>query len=423
MKYAIVTFGCRVNQADSLSIEDELRRRGSVAAAPEDADLIVVNTCSVTAAADQGARQTIRRVARVNPDVRVVVTGCYATRRPDELAELPNVVRVISNDGKESLVTQLEAAGELTTAERFNGADGPCGTLEPGVAGRTALTLRVQTGCDEECSYCIIPTTRGKGRSRPIGEVLRDVRRAADAGYREIAITGVHLGSYGRDLNDGTDLTRLVRELGAWGGDVLFRISSLEPMDCTPALLDIAAQSPRIAPHFHLPLQHGSDAVLRAMRRPYTSGYFRGVVEAIHARLPNAAIGTDVIVGFPGETDVDFEATARMLDTLPIGYAHVFPYSDRPGTAAAGLTSKIGGSVIRDRARALREIVACKSEQFRRHQVGRTLKALTVDDGTSVVTGNYLKVRIRDSQPRNSWVMVRVEEATPLSGVATPLGH
>jgi len=423
VKYAIVTFGCRVNQADSLSIEGELRRRGNVAAAPEDADLIVVNTCSVTAAADQGARQTIRRVARVNPDVRVVVTGCYATRRPDEVAELPNVVRVIPNDGKESLIAELEVAGELTTAERFNGADGPCGTLEPGVAGRTALTLRVQTGCDEECSYCIIPTTRGKGRSRPIREVLRDVSRAADAGYREIAITGVHLGSYGRDLNDGSDLTRLVRELGNWDGDVLFRISSLEPMDCTPAFIDIAAHSPRIAPHFHLPLQHGSDTVLRRMRRPYTAGYFRGVVEAIHTRLPNAAIGTDLIVGFPGETDADFEATARMLDTLPIGYAHVFPYSDRPGTVAAALTSKIDGNVIRDRARALREIVASKSEQFRRRQVGRTMRALTVDDGTSVVTGNYLKVRIRHSQPRNSWVMVKVEEANPLSGVATPSGH
>ena len=424
MKYAIVTFGCRVNQADSLSIEDELRRRGNVAAAPEDADLVVVNTCSVTASADQGARQTIRRVARANPDVRVVVTGCYATRRPGDVAELPNVVRVIANDGKESLVRDLEAACELTTAERFNGDDGPCGmTLEPGVAGRTALTLRVQTGCDEECSYCIIPTTRGNGRSRPIGEVLREVSRAVDVGYREITITGVHLGSYGRDLNDGTDLTRLVRNLGEWRGDVLFRISSLEPMDCTPTLIDIAAESPRIAPHFHLPLQHGSDAVLRAMRRPYTVGYFRGVVEAIHARLPNAAIGTDIIVGFPGETDADFEATARTLDSLPIAYAHVFPYSDRPGTIAAALASKVGGNLIRDRGRALREIVACKSEQFRRKQVGQMMKALTVDDGASVVTGNYLKVRIRNSEPRNSWVTVRIEESNPLSGVVTPSAH
>jgi threonylcarbamoyladenosine tRNA methylthiotransferase MtaB len=315
-------------------------------------------------------------------------------------------------------VRDLEAEYELTTAERFNGDDGPCGmTLEPGVAGRTALTLRVQTGCDEECSYCIIPTTRGNGRSRQIGEVLREVSRAVDAGYREITITGVHLGSYGRDLHDGTDLTRLVRNLGEWRGDVLFRISSLEPMDCTPTLIDIAAESPRIAPHFHLPLQHGSDAVLRAMRRPYTVGYFRGVVEAIHARMPNAAIGTDLIVGFPGETDDDFDATVRVIESLPIAYAHVFPYSDRPGTAAAALRSKTDGNVIRERARALREIAARKSELFRRNQVGLVMKALTVDDGTSVVTGNYLKVRIRNPQPRNCWVRVEVENATPLSGI------
>ena len=180
MKYAIVTFGCRVNQADSFTIEEELRRRGDVAAAPEHADLVVVNTCSVTASADQGARQAIRRVARTNPGVRVVVTGCYATRRPEEVSQLPNVVRVIANSRKDSLVKLLEAEGELTTAERFSGGDGPCGlALEPGVAGRTSLTLRVQTGCDQQCSYCIIPTTRGTGRSRPITAVLQEVSRAA----------------------------------------------------------------------------------------------------------------------------------------------------------------------------------------------------------------------------------------------------
>jgi len=420
VKYTIVTFGCRVNQADSFTIEEELRRRGDVAAAPEDADLVIVNTCSVTASADQGARQTIRRIARTNPDVRVVVTGCYATRRPDEVSQLPNVVHVIANDRKESLVTLLEAEGELTTAERFAGADGPCGlALEPGVAGRTALTLRIQTGCDQHCSYCIIPTTRGTGRSRAVADVLQEVSRAVDAGYREVAITGVHLGSYGRDIGDGTDLTRLISVLSQWPDDVLFRISSLEPMDCTAAIIAAAAQSPRIAPHFHLPLQHGSDVVLRAMRRPYSTADFRGVVETIHARLPNAAIGTDVIVGFPGETDADFAATVSVLESLPLAYAHVFPYSDRPGTAASTLASKVDGNVIRDRARVLRDIAARKSKEFRRNQVGRAMKALTVDDGTSVVTGNYLKVRISNPQPRNSWVTVTIVNADPLSGFIT----
>jgi threonylcarbamoyladenosine tRNA methylthiotransferase MtaB len=397
-----------------------LRRRGDVAAAPEDADLVVVNTCSVTASADQGARQTIRRIARTNPNVRVVVTGCYATRRPEEVSQLPNVVRVVANGRKDAMVRMLEAEGELTTAERFSGGDGPCGlALEPGVAGRTALTLRVQTGCDEQCSYCIIPTTRGTGRSRPIADVLREVSRAVDAGYREIAITGVHLGSYGGDIGDGTDLTRLVSVLSEWPDDVLFRISSLEPMDCTPTIIDVAAHSPRIAPHFHLPLQHGSDIVLRAMRRPYTPADFRRVVESIRAQVPHVAIGTDVIVGFPGESVAHFAATASLLESLPITYAHVFPYSDRPGTAAAALGSKVDGTVIRDRARVLRDIAAGKSRAFRRDQVGRAMKALTVDDGASVVTGNYLKVRINSPQPRNSWVTVRIDNADPLAGVIT----
>jgi len=420
VKYAIVTFGCRVNQADSFTIEEALRRRGNVAAAPENADLVVVNTCSVTASADQGARQTIRRIARTNPNVRVVVTGCYATRRPEEVRQLPNVVHVIANSGKDSLVSLLEAEGELTTAERFGGGDGPCGfALEPGAAGRTALTLRVQTGCDEQCSYCIIPTTRGTGRSRPIGDVLQEIGRAVDAGYREIAVTGVHLGSYGRDIGDGTDLARLVSALGQWPDDVLFRISSLEPMDCTPAIIDVAAHSPRIAPHFHLPLQHGSDVVLRAMRRPYSAADFRRVVETIHAQLPHAAIGTDVIVGFPGESDAQFTATARLLESLPIAYAHVFPYSDRPGTVATALDSKVDGNVIRHRARVVRDIAASKSREFRRDQVGRAIKALTVDDGASVVTGNYLKVQISNPQPRNSWVTVTIVSADPLAGVTT----
>jgi threonylcarbamoyladenosine tRNA methylthiotransferase MtaB len=420
VKYAIVTFGCRVNQADSFTIEEELRRRGDVAAAPEHADLVVVNTCSVTASADQGARQTIRRIARTNPGVRVVVTGCYATRRPEEVSQLPNVVRVIANSRKDSLVRLLEAEGELTTAERFSGGDGPCGlALEPGVAGRTSLTLRVQTGCDQQCSYCIIPTTRGTGRSRPITAVLQEVSRAVEAGYREIAITGVHLGSYGRDIGDGTDLARLVRVLSDWPDDIVFRVSSLEPMDCTPPIIDVAAHSPRIAPHFHLPLQHGSDVVLRAMKRPYTSDDFQRVVERIHARLPSAAVGTDVIVGFPGESAEQFAATASLLESLPIAYAHVFPYSDRPGTAATALESKVDGNVIRDRARVLRDVGAAKSREFRRDQVGRVMRALTVDDGASVVTGNYLKVRISNPQPRNTWVRLRIANADPLEGFVT----
>jgi len=275
MKYSVVTFGCRVNQADSLAIEGELLARGGVAVPPDEADVVVVNTCSVTATADQGARQTIRRVARANPSVRVIVTGCYATRASADVTCLPNVTQVVPNSRKEELVRLIEEGSALSTAERFGRGDGPCGhAVAPGVAGRTAFTLRVQTGCNERCSYCIIPTTRGDSRSKQIDEVIRDVRRAVAAGYKEIALTGVHLGSYGRDLPQRSTLAELLGRLAEGPDDVLFRVSSLEPMDCTPDVISLAASSPRIAPHFHLPLQHGADEMLRAMRRPYTASYY-----------------------------------------------------------------------------------------------------------------------------------------------------
>jgi threonylcarbamoyladenosine tRNA methylthiotransferase MtaB len=399
MNYAVLTFGCRVNQADSLVIEDGLRSRGGVASTPEHADLVIVNTCSVTASADQAARQVVRRIARVNPGVEVVVTGCYATRQPGDLAALPNVVRVVSNREKDDLVAAL-----------FGDGDGPCGhSLSPGVAGRTALTLRVQTGCNESCSYCIIPRTRGTGRSRPLPSVIQDIRRAVAAGYKEIAITGVHLGSYGRDLNDGSSLSTLCRTLAEWDEDVLFRISSLEPMDCTTDIIHAVAKSPRIARHFHLPLQHGADEILRAMRRPYTSAYYRGLVDRIRTALPDAAIGSDIIVGFPGENDSHFEATRTLLESLPLTHLHVFPYSDRPGTDASRLSAKVDGCVVRERGRILREIGEGLSRRFKASQAGRRLRALTVDDGQSAVTGNYLKLRLNVRHPRNEWIDVRVE--------------
>jgi threonylcarbamoyladenosine tRNA methylthiotransferase MtaB len=401
MKYAVVTFGCRVNQADSLVMEAQLRGRGATDAPVEQADLVIVNTCSVTASADQGARQTIRRIARSNPNATVVVTGCYATRRPDELRGLPNVTRVIRNADKDHLVEQLPSLG--------GDGDGPCGqSLAPGVAGRTALTLRVQTGCEEQCSYCIIPRTRGASRSRPLAAVVDDIERAVASGYREIVITGVHLGSYGRDLHDGTSLTILVRLLAAWKDDVLFRISSLEPMDCTPAIVDLFATGDRIAPHFHLPLQHGSDEVLRTMRRPYTASYYRDLVARIRRAMPHAAIGSDVIVGFPGETETQFRRSCDLLDRLPLTHLHVFPYSDRPGTDATAMQPKVDGTAIRERGREIRAIGARLSDRFRRSQAGTIRRALTVDDGWSAVTDNYFKVRLAEHHARNEWIDVRV---------------
>jgi threonylcarbamoyladenosine tRNA methylthiotransferase MtaB len=414
--FSIITFGCRVNQADSFAIARDLHARGAVETTPQDAELVVVNTCSVTAAADQGVRQTIRRITRDNPGVRVVVTGCYATRRPDEVSQLPRVERVISNEEKDDLVYRiapsmgLPSPPEVTTAARYGNGDGPCGeTLSPGAAGRTALTLRVQTGCDEACSYCIIPMTRGAGRSRPLPAVIRQIEDAVAAGYREIAIAGVHLGSYGRDLNDSTSLAALVRVLAEWKDDVLFRVSSLEPMDCTSEIVDLVASSRTLAPHFHLPLQHGSDQILRAMRRPYTASAYAALVDRIHVRLPHASIGSDLIVGFPGESSGHFAQTEDLLRELPLTHLHVFPYSDRPGTEASRLGERVEGGAVRDRGRRIRDISHRMASRFRESQRGSIRRALTVDDGSSAVTDNYLKVKLDRQQPRNEWVDVVID--------------
>ena len=408
MKYAIVTFGCRVNQADSFHIEEQLIAAGGSSSPAHDADVIVVNTCSVTSSADQGTRQIVRKIARENPAARIVVTGCYATRRPDEVAALPGVVQIVPNDRKERLVEDIG----LTTAERFGGGDGACGAdIAPGLAGRTAFTLRVQTGCDQSCAYCIIPSTRGGGRSRPLGEVLSEIDRVRRAGYREIAITGVHLGSYGRDRGDGSSLLDLLKTIERHAPDMRFRISSLEPMDCSDEIVDLVAASSCIAPHFHLPLQHASDRMLVAMRRPYTLAYYRRLADRIRRDIPHASIGTDIIVGFPGENDEDFAVLDAYLRGAPITHVHVFPYSDRPGTAAAALAGRAHGSIVRDRAGVVRAIGRELSQRFQQSQDGAVRPGLTIEDGSLVVTDNYLKVRVPAGLPRNEWVNVRLSLA------------
>ena len=414
MRYAVLTFGCRVNQADSFGLERQLRAAGGRAAPAESAELVVVNSCSVTATADQGTRQAIRRVARLNPAARIVATGCYATRDAAAVAALPGVVAVVPNGDKEALAERLLALAGPTTAERFGSGDGACGAmLPPGAAGRTTYTLRVQTGCDEHCSYCIIPSTRGRGRSVPLARVLDEVDRAVDAGYRELALTGVHLGSYGRDLTPRAALLDLLQALDRHPSTVLVRLSSLEPMDCTPAIVDLVTASARFAPHFHLPLQHASDAMLRAMRRPYTLDDYGRVVTGIRARLPHAAIGSDLIVGFPGETDDDFETLLAYLEGSPLTSLHVFPYSDRPGTDASRLRGKVHGSRVRERARAVREAGAALAGGFRRAQVGTLRPGLTLTEGPGavVLTDNYLKVRIPSGHPGNARVTVRITGA------------
>ena len=417
MRYAVTTFGCRVNQADSLQMELQLRARGATPAPVADADVVIVNSCSVTAVADQGVRQTLRRVARENPAARVVATGCYATRAGDEIAELPGAPEVVPNDDKETIVDRLLPGGG-TTADRFGDGPGACGALiSPGSIGRVAFMLRVQTGCDEACAYCIIPSTRGRGRSLDPRHVLAAIGHAAESGFHEVVLTGVHLGSYGCDLDPPSSLTALLRAVDGHPSDVTCRISSLEPMDCPAALIDLVASSGRFAPHFHLPLQHASDRLLRRMRRPYTLDRYRRVVDRVRDRLPHAGIGADLIAGFPGERDADARRTLDYVAASPLTYLHVFPYSPREGTEACGLPDRVPGPLVRERARALRDAGADLARRFRERQVGTVRPGLTLDGGGVVATDNYLKVSVPPRGGANQRVRVRITGADPLAGV------
>jgi len=413
VRYAVVTFGCRANQGDSIRLEEQLIDAGGIQCAPEAADVVLVNTCSVTASADRSARQVVRRLAKSNPAVRILMTGCYATRCPDEVAELPQVFRVVGNNLKEQIPELLASSMTgLSTADRFGNGSGACGAaIESSMLSRTFYTLGVQTGCNETCSYCIIPSTRGSGRSVLPAFVESRVTRAAELGYKEVALTGVHLGSYGRDLNPASSLFELLRLLSAHRAQLRFRISSLEPADCTPDIVDLVSGSSRFASHFHLPLQHASDKVLRSMCRPYRLSGYRFIVELIRRRLPNAAIGSDVIVGFPGETDKDFQIMSSYLKKSPITYLHVFPYSDRPGTPSTTIGDKVSSAVIRDRARTIRDIGVGLTRRFRHSQIGKILDGITLKGGRQVITDNYLKVSIEPGQPGNAWVAVKITEA------------
>ena len=422
MKYSILTFGCRVNQADSFDIEAALRAQHLVASEPEEADLVVVNTCTVTAAADQGARHAIRRVQRVNPRARILVTGCYATRSPESLENLPGVIRLVPNTAKERLPAILASEVLRSTAgkDAVDEMLGPCGSrLSPGALGRTAATLRIQTGCDESCSYCIIPSTRGRGRSRVADEVLAELAALTRAGYAEVVVTGVHLGSYGRDLVPQSSLAAILQDLGRHAeheGGPLLRVSSIEPMDCTDAVVDAVAGSAMYARHLHLPLQHGSDAVLSAMRRPYTIADYQRVLATVRSRMPDAAVGSDVMVGFPGESDADFEAMEAFLAASSLTHLHVFPYSERPGTDAASFAGKVPQAVAASRAERLRRLSRTLHDRFLASQAGSVRPGLVLRSGTRVMTDNYLTVSLATPRPRNERVRVRILSTHPLSG-------
>ena len=412
--FFVQSFGCRATQADGALLEQELRRRGLEAAAEgRSADLIVVNTCTVTAAADEDARHWIRRLHRQNPEGRILVTGCYAQRAPRELAALPGVRWVVGNSHKSEIsnIIRPDAAG----AQQF-ALQPPASSLQPALAQiitgdilaqtelraaavyaagaeRTRPNVKVQDGCNNRCSFCIIPAVRGRSRSLPLEAVMEQAEQLRAAGYREIVLSGINLGRWGRDLRPRRTLAGMLGALLEHTAIERIRISSVEPLDWTDELLELTAGSRRIARHVHAPLESGSDAVLRRMRRRYRAAQYAERIQRAAELLPNAAFGADVMAGFPGESDAEFRETLALVERLPFTYLHVFTYSRREGTPADAMPGQVNGRLARERNRLLRELAARKNLEFRRRQVGQRLSVITLHDGAAL-SDNYLKVKL-----------------------------
>lgn len=347
----------------------------------EPADMVVVNTCTVTRRADQEARQLVRRIARERPGARIVVTGCYAQRAPEELEGLPGVAAIVGLHGREAIAERIRAvAGGLHSGPAVSPGPSPRARMalvpaSPSSFGRTRSLLKVQDGCDSFCSYCIVPHVRGRARSLPLGEALEQGRRLLDASFHEIVVTGADLGTYGRDLGERDLLPRLVRGLLDLGSGHRVRLSSIEPNKLHPGILEMIGVEPRLCRHLHLPLQSGSDRVLQAMRRPYRASDYASLVRRACRRGP-VGIGADVIVGHPGEGDREFEETFAFLRDLPVSFLHVFRYSPRPGTTSVGLPEAISPAVARERSERLRVLGEEKRFSFLRSLVGTRLEVL-----------------------------------------------
>ncbi|MHB8867935.1 MAG: tRNA (N(6)-L-threonylcarbamoyladenosine(37)-C(2))-methylthiotransferase MtaB [Thermoleophilia bacterium] len=433
---AFRTLGCKLNQCETAQMEESLTERG-VRLVPwsSPADVRVLNTCTVTGRTDRTCRNEIRRVAREDPGARLIVTGCYAQVAADVIAAIPGVNLVLGNLDKSELAghvaallgsdsdaTDSDATGSAQRSTQASPAHVTSYSSTTTIrddfvthfSGYTRAFLKVQNGCDSRCSYCVIPLARGPSRSMPLARVVGQVRLLTERDYREVVLTGIHLGTWGRDTDEGS-LPNLLEALVATTDMPRFRLSSIEPLEVDDRVLEVMrTERERFAEHFHLPLQSGSDSVLRRMNRPYDAAGYTERVEAVRRAFPDSAIGADVIVGFPGETEAEFEETVALVERLPLTYLHVFPYSDRPGTAASLAPSKVPPHDVAERAARLRRVGRAKDVAFQRKFAGHELTALLLRqrsaDGLIVgLTGNYLEVLVEghDSQ------MNRLEPVVP----------
>jgi threonylcarbamoyladenosine tRNA methylthiotransferase MtaB len=411
-RFWIKNFGCRASQADGAAIEAGLVAKGLTASGESDqADLIVLNTCTVTSTADDEVRQTVRRIHRISPDARILVTGCYAQRAPHEIAALEGVALVVGNSHKAQIPDLVSSSlpyhGQIEVGDIFEQRDFLSGPVEDALGDRTRPNLKIQDGCNNRCSFCIIPFVRGRSRSAPLEQVMAQVQRLA-LKYREVVLSGINLGRWGRDLEGRPKLAALVRQLLDETSVERLRLSSVEPMDFSDELLELMAESSRIAKHVHAPLQSGSDRVLRRMHRKYRPRHYADRIFKARDLMPDCAVGADVMTGFPGETDEEFEESRAFIESLPFTYLHVFTYSERPGTPAAESPLQVPATIRKQRTHALSELSARKSLEFRRAMIGRALSVVTIEDGRIGLSDNYLKVTLAVPREPNRIVDVQI---------------
>jgi threonylcarbamoyladenosine tRNA methylthiotransferase MtaB len=422
LKFSITTLGCKVNQSESDAMAHQLKNSGWHAAHnKETADLCIINTCTVTQKASMQSRQAVRKAIRSNPGARIIVTGCYAQTEPDEIDNIDGVHHIIGHTDKFKIPDIVLSKGKgpyphlirqnIISKHHFEQAPAA-------VSGnRTRPFLKIQDGCDSFCTYCIVPYARGRSRSMPIENVLENITQLKQAGYHEVVLTGVHLGAYGLDLSPKTDLTELLHRICESNSIDRVRLSSIEPHELTDDIIRLVAKSDIFCHHFHIPLQSGDDLILKKMHRPYTRSLFRNQILKINELLPDAAIGLDTLIGFPGETQKAFENTYSLIDELPVTYLHVFPFSARKNTPASSYPQPVDSKTIKARCKKMRSLGHLKKEGFYKKFTGKPVEILIEDKrdrSTGLlkgITSNYIPVHVNgDDNLKNTLVQVRIDK-------------
>ncbi len=417
LKVKVSTLGCKANQCDSFFIQNYLGAHNfEVLHDKSRADVCIINTCTVTSKSDFQSRQEIRRAIRNNSGAKVYVTGCYAVTGENEIRAISGVTDVIPPGRISDFLQQLSNS----LPAPFSGEGMGINNLVEHFPGRTRAFFKIQDGCNFRCSYCIVPFARGKSRSLKPQDVISGLKRYAELGYKEVVLTGVHLGSYGLDLSPRTSLSALLEEIADKISGIRIRISSLDPNEIDNKIITLVSSSSVFCRHFHIPLQSGDNRILKLMRRNYTADKFREVVLKIKEKIPDAGIGIDVIAGFPGEKEEEFENTYKLIESLPLSYLHVFPFSLRKGTAAEKLPDKIHGSIIKERTRKLIQLGKLKRKSFYNGFIGRTLSAL-VEKGERKgfykgFSDNYIPVVVEGERvPIGEIINIRINKLNNLT--------